>query len=186
MSIDNLMTINDVRVSFPHLFTKPVFEGKLQKYSVKLLLDPVTDKSTIDRIQAEIDRLLKEKNKGRKLSAEKYCLKKAPGEGEEGYRSEHEGKMVLTATSKNRPFVVDAQRQPIHDEEESPIYGGCRVNARISLWFVQKAKFISCNLHAIQFHKDDEAFDGSHVDYDDAVSGFDVMSEEDAEFARGA
>ncbi len=180
MSNDFIM-IKNVRVSFPHLFTRPTINGEEGKCGATLMLDPSKHAVSIKAIEKSIGELCKEKLKGRKLSAEKLCLR----DGEDKGRSEYEGYLVLSANSKSKPMVISSNgRNQVHSEEECPIYAGCYVNAKVRLW-AQDNKFgkrVNCELVAIQFAAEGEPLDGTHISVDEAMNGFDSVNDEDMDF----
>lgn len=172
--------LKNARVSFPHLFEKPLINGDEGKCGAVLMLDPKSNKNEIAAINDAIEALLTEKNKGKKIPAEKLCLR----DGEEKGREEYEGYMVLSANSKSKPIVLGKQREVIKDPDDCEIYAGCYVNAKVSLWFQnnQYGKRVNCELIAIQFAKDGDALDGGRVSVDEAVDGFDDLDGDDDDF----
>lgn len=176
--------IKNARVSFPHLFTKPIINGNEGKCGCTLMLDPETNATHIKAIQQEIDAITQDKFKGRKLPSDKICLR----DGEDKGRPEYEGLMVISANSKDRPFVLGNNRKQITSEEECDIYSGCYVNAKIRLWAQNNnyGKRINAELIAIQFAGDGESLDGSYVSADVAAEGFEDTSEDDLDFLSQA
>jgi len=171
MSTDDMIMINGARVSFPHLFRRPTINGEEGKCGAALMLDPKKHAKDIHAIEKAISALCKEKFKGKKLPSDKLCLR----DGNDKGRDEYEGSMVLSANSKARPMVIARDgRTTIQDEEDSDIYAGCFVNAKVRLW-AQDNKFgkrVNAELVAIQFLKDGEPLDGAYVSTEDAMDGF--------------
>lgn len=179
--MSDFIMIKNARVSFPHLFTKPVINGEEGKCGAVLMLDPDNHETTIKAIEKRIAELFKEKFKGRKLPDEKLCLR----EGEDKGRSEYEGLKVLSANSKKTPLVIGTSGQDvITDEDQCPIYAGCYVNAKVRLWAQDNnyGKRVNCELVAIQFAGEGEALDGAHVSVDEAMDGFGSVSDDDMDF----
>lgn len=178
MADNDMIMIKDVRVSFPHLFTRPTINGEEGKCGATLMFDNKRHKKTIARLETAITDLSKLKFKGRKLPSDKLCLR----DGEDKGRAEYEGYQVLTAGHRSKPLVVAKDGATIiTDEEDSPIYAGCYVNAKIRLWAQDNTygKRINAELIAIQFVRDGDPLDGSYVSVEDAASGFDAVEEDD-------
>lgn len=170
MSNDSIF-ISGARVSFPHLFRRPVINGEEGKCGAVLMLDPEEHKAVLGQIRDTIATLCKDRLKGRKLPSDKLCLR----DGTEKGVPEYDGYQILSANSRSKPFVIGTDgRTEITSEDDCRIYAGCHVNAKVRLW-VQDNKFgkrINCELMAIQFQRDGDPLDGSYVSREDAVSGF--------------
>ncbi|MCR9236186.1 MAG: DUF2815 family protein [Alphaproteobacteria bacterium] len=171
MADNDMIMIGGVRISFPHLFQRPIINGEEGKCGAALMLDPEKHAKAIAQIEEGISALCKEKLKGRKLPSDKLCLRDGADKG----RTEYEGYQILSANSKGKPLVIGGDGSTvISSEEDSPIYAGCYVNAKVRLW-AQDNKFgkrINSELVAVQFFKDGEPLDGSYVSAEDAMSGF--------------
>lgn len=174
--MSDTIIVKNVRISFPSLFTKPVINGQEGKFGAKFILDPESNKAAIRDLESRIAVLVRDKLKNIKLPSEKKCLRS----GDDMARPEYEVSMVLSASNKVRPVVIDKRGQPL-SEEDGLIYSGCRVNAKVDLW-AQDNKFgkrINATLIAVQFQADDEPLGGGHVTHDQAVEGFDFDETED-------
>lgn len=181
MANDDMIMINGARVSFPHLFRRPVINGEEGKCGATLMLDPGKHAKAIHTIQESIKDLSKFKFKGRKIPSDKLCLR----DGDDKGRSEYEGYQVLSANSRGKPLVIAKDGSTvISDEEDNAIYAGCYVNAKVRLWAQDNryGKRINAELVAIQFLKDGEPLDGSYVSVDDAMSGFGGVEDDDDDF----
>lgn len=178
--MSDMIMVKKARVSFPHLFKKPMINGSEGKRGANLMLDPKTNAVTIKAIENKIQELTKERFKGKKIPSDKLCLRN----GEDKGRSEYEGYEILSANSKDRPLVLGKQLEVIKDEEDCEIYSGCYVNAKVRLWAQdnQYGKRINCELVAIQFAAHGEALDGVRVSVDEAVDGFDDMDDDDDDY----
>lgn len=171
--MSEFIMLKNVRVSFPHLFEAPVINGEEGKCGATLLLHEEDHADEISRIQSEIDDICKAKWKGKKLPAEKLCLRLG-----EDKRDEYVGYYALSANSKQAIVVLDANRNLVTDPKKNQIYAGCYVNAKISLWAQDNSfgKRVNCNLVAIQFAADGEPLDGTYVSPDTAMEGFDAVA----------
>ncbi len=177
------MILKNVRIAYPNLYNRPMYNGELQKYSAKLLLDPEQHNKEIEQLQAAFNTLLKEHNKGAKIPAECYCLKK----GEDTGRSEYDNYYVLTASSNQPIRVLDLTASIVTDETQNPVYGGCYVNAKVDFWFLNKpgySKRVCSNLIAVQFYRHGDPL--GHMLSDEAVKeGFEPCNDSDAAFHDG-
>lgn len=170
--MSEFIMIKNARVSFPHLFTKPIINGDEGKCGATLMLEPAEHKNTIAAIKSEMQSLIKDRLKGKRLSSDKLCLRDGADKG----RDEYEGYIVLSANSKTRPVVLSSNgRDIVTDEDDCAIYAGCYVNAKVRLWAQDNkyGKRINSELVAIQFAADGESLDDSHVSVGDAMEGFD-------------
>lgn len=168
--------LQNVRISFPSLFQKAVFNGEETKYEGTFLIDKKEGHAKIAEIKAAINELIKDALKGSKLPPDKICFKDGDTIEYAGYA----GTMSLKASSNKRVMVVDRDKTPL-TQDDNKIYAGCRVNAVIELWAQNNnyGKRINANLLGVQFLKDDEPFaDGEKASVDD----FDAVSEEEADF----
>jgi hypothetical protein len=153
--------LKNVRLSFPSLFKRAVFQGTEGKYEATFLISK-DDKETIATINKAIDQLVAE-NKINKaaIPTDKLCFRDGDtffnkdGEPLDGYQ----GHMSFKAASNQAVQVVDQRKLPI-TEEDNKVYAGCYVNAIVGLWYQNNAygRRINGNLYAVQFVKDGDAF----------------------------
>jgi hypothetical protein len=166
--------LNDVRLSFPSLFRKSVYNGEETKHEATFLLDKKKHADKIKEIEAAIASAIKESLKGAKLGGDKICLK----DGDDFEYAGYAGNMSIKASNSKRPLVIDRDKSPL-TEDDNRIYAGCRVNAIIELWAQNNnyGKRINANLLAVQFFKDDEPFaDGVKASVDD----FDAFDDDES------
>lgn len=157
--------MQNVRLSFPSLFRRAVFGGEETKFEGTFLIDKSEGAAKITEIEAAIEGMLKEKNKGKPLPADKVCFKDGDTIDYDGYA----GNMSIKASGSKRPVVVGTDKAPL-TEDDGKIYAGCYVNAIIELWFQdnQFGKRINANLLGVQFVKDGAPFgDGVTASVDD-------------------
>ena len=115
-----------VRLSFPSLFERAVFQGEEGKYQATFLI-PKADTETIKLIKSEMKKLIDEAKV--KVPSDKLCLTDGDEKDYEGY----ENHMALKASQNRRPTVVNRDRTPI-TENDDIIYPGCYVNAIVDFW----------------------------------------------------
>lgn len=166
--------LQNVRLSFPSLFRKAVFNGEETKFEATFLLDKEAHADTIKEIKAAISEKLKTDLKGAKLPADKICLKDGDEIDYEGY----DGCMSIKASNNKRPLVIDNDKTPL-SEDDNRVYAGCYVNAVIELWAQNNnyGKRINANLLGVQFYKDGEPFGDGGVSA--SVDDFDAFEDDD-------
>ena len=173
-----VIKLTHVRCSYPHLFRRAVFDGDEGKFEITFLIDK--DDPQVQKLKRHINKI--RKGLSFKVAADKICLR----DGDELGRPETEGCYNLKASTGRRPVVLNRDKSAIA-EDDGIIYGGCFVNATIDFW-VQNNKWgkrINCNLRAVQFDSDGEAFGAGPVDDDDMfeeLGGGESESADDDDF----
>ncbi len=166
-----IVKLENVRLSFPHLFQPHAMEADQEKkYMATFILDNDKHGKLLDQIEALIERLALDHFK--KKVHFKGCLR--DGNEKPGMDGYGDGVMFISASRKTRPAVVDRQVNPL-TEEDGIIYAGCYVNATIRFW-VQDNKFgkrVNAELRAVQFVKDGESFGAGPVDAESEFSAID-------------
>ncbi|MEG2050920.1 MAG: DUF2815 family protein [Oscillospiraceae bacterium] len=160
------VTTNEVRISYEHLL-KPYAKqpGAEEKYSATLLI-PKSDIQTKNAIDQAIRAAIEEGATGKWNGARppQPAIPIYDGDGlrpaGEPFGEECKGHWVMTASSKQRQDVVDANLQPIIDPTQ--IYSG--MHARVCLnFFAYNAngkKGIGCGLGPVQKIRDGEPLGG--------------------------
>lgn len=170
------ITTGKVRASFVNVFTPqaPIGGGEA-KYSITLLI-PKTDVTTLNAIQAEIERA-KQEGVSRVFGGTMPAMVKSPlydGDGVrvngEPFGEECRRCMVLRASSKDQPSVVDLSVQPILNVHD--VYSGCFVRASINFFAYNQNgnRGIGCGLNAVQKIEDGEPLT-SRVSAQEAFGG---------------
>lgn len=165
-TIEGQITLTNVRLTFADIFkAKAVNDGE-PRFSANFLLDKKKDTAQIKKIGDEVRRLEASTFKGKKLPADKVCLRDGDEKEYDGYA----GMLFLSAANKRRPTVVDRDKSPLSAEDGKP-YSGCYVNAVVRLWAQdnQFGKRINASLEVVQFLKDGEPFGAAPVDLDTAL-----------------
>ena len=165
--------LNNVRLSFPSVFQRSVFDGKEGKYEATFLI-PKSDTKLKAQLDAAIDEAIKAA--GIKVPSDKRCLKDGDQSDYDGY----EGAWSLKAANNKRPTVIDRDKSPIVEGDEK-LYAGCYVNAVIDLWLQDNSygKRVNANLYGVQFVKDGEAFGAGPVNVFDDFQDLDGDGDED-------
>jgi len=173
------------RVSFPSIIEASSYQGSDPKYSVVMLFYPEkfteADKKAWATMQSIADAASKDQFK--KLIKELPANFKRPirNGDEKGHLEGYgDGCMFATASSKQRPGLVDRTRQPILTEEE--FYPGCWARATITAYgYDNVGKGVAFGLHNVQKLGDDDNFTGRVAaeddfadDADDVWNGTDI------------
>ena len=180
----NEIRLEDVRLSFPKLWTPEPFPGGQDPtayFSAQFILEKGHPQIKI--LEALMLKLANEKWNARGaavLKAAKAVGKVFMRDGDstpevEGY----EGNFFVSARSKTRPTTLDGQRNPV-TESDGVIYGGCYVNAIISCYaYVKGNNGLGAGLKGVQFKRKGDAFSGggTPAESDD----FDEISVDDAD-----
>jgi len=169
--------MQNVRICFPSLFSTASFGGEdTGKYAATFILDKKEHAEIVNEIKAAMNKLAKEKFKGKLPPADKLCIK----DGDDTERPEFEVAFTVKASTKKRPLVLDRDKRPL-TEDDGTIYAGCYVNAIITLWAQDNSygKRINAQLDGIQFCNNGEPLGAGGIDVDE----FDAFSSEDEELS---
>ena len=157
-------------------------EDAKAKYSVTLLIDK-KDKKTLGRIEKAIE-AAKVAGKNKLANAKGIIPKnvKVPlrdAEEEEMEAEEYEGMMFMTASSYNKPQIVDRHLNKIIDTDE--VYSGCYANVTVNFYAfdVGPNKGIAAGLGNIQKVKDGERLSGGASAEEDFEALDDDVDEDD-------
>lgn len=160
------VTTGEVRFSFPHVFQPHANNpGQEEKYSVTILI-PKTDTTTINAIQAAMQAAAQE-GVSTKFNGQMPAMLKNPmhdGDGTrpngEPFGEECKGHMVMTASSKQRPEVVDANCQAILNPAE--VYAGCygRVSLNFFPYNTNGNRGVGCGLNNVQKTREGDPLTG--------------------------
>lgn len=156
------ITTGKVRASYAHVFQPHAAPGSSDaKYSVTLLI-PKTDTITLNSIYREIE-FAKQAGIQKTFGGVLPPVIKVPiydGDGTrpngEPFGEECRGHMVLRASSREQPSVVDLNVQPILNPAE--LYSGCYIRASINFFAYNQSgnRGIGCGLDAVQKIEDGE------------------------------
>ena len=165
------------RVSFPNVFhPKAVQEGQEPKYSIAMLFDNDADLSEMKRAAKKALVAKWGKNPPKNL--------RSPfrnGEEKKQFEGYDENVTFVTASSKQKPGLVDQNLKDIIDQEE--FYAGCYARATLLAfpYDTMGNKGISFLLSNIQKLEEGEQISGKTKAADD----FDAIASEDNDFEIG-
>jgi hypothetical protein len=166
------------RVSFPAMFEAKSFQEGEPKFSLVMIFDSKADIKAMRKLANDAAH----EKFGAKLPAN---LKSPFRDGKEkahlqGYG---EGTIFATASSKQKPGLVDQRVQPIIDRDE--FYAGCYARATVTAFaYDQKGnKGVAFGLNNVQKIRDGERFDGRTAATDDFEEVEDFVEDGDGDGA---
>lgn len=150
-----------VRFSYVHVWEKAAIgDGGEEKYSVSLII-PKKDKASIKKIEEAVEhaRQAGKSKWGGKIPA-KLKLPLRDGDEERPDDEAYQDSYFLNASCKTKPGVVDAEVQPILEQDE--FYSGCYGRASITFYpfDVRGNKGVACRLNHVQKLADGEPLGG--------------------------
>lgn len=163
-----------VRFSYANVFeAKVIGDSKEAKYSVSILI-PKKDKATLKKIEDAV-KAAAEAGKA-KLGGKIPGNLKTPlrdGDEERGDDPAYAGHFFLNANGKQKPGVVDADKNPILDRDE--FYSGCYGRASITFYAFNTNgnKGVACGLNHLMKLDDGEHLDGRTSADEDFSEEFD-------------
>lgn len=173
------------RVAFPAVFEPKAFEDQEPKYSIVMLFDKKkTDISAMENAVLKVaqERWGKDEKKWPKSVRFKWPFK--DGDEKEDLQG-YPGNTYCTATSKQRPGVIDKDKSPITKEDET-FYPGCFARAELVIFTYPKegqkssvAPGITFALQNVQKLKDGDPFTGRRKAEDVFDSVEDASEDED-------
>lgn len=161
--------LENVRLSFPSLYNRSVFNGDEGKFEATFLI-PKSNTDLKAALDAAIDEALKEAKI--KVPSDKRCLKDGDESDYDGYANHWSFK----AANDTRPTLVDRDRVQLV-ADDAVLYAGCYVNAIVDIWVQNNnyGKRVNANLFGVQFLKDGEPFGRGSVDVTDDFDDLDDL-----------
>lgn len=187
------VTTGKVRFSFVHVFQPHAANpGQEEKYSITILI-PKTDTATLAAINAAMEQAAQD-GLASKFSGQMPPMLKNPLHDGDGVRPNGEpfgeecrGHMVMTASSKQRPEVVDANVQAILNPSE--VYSGCygRVSLNFFAYNTNGNRGIGCGLNNVQKLEDGDPLGGRTTAKEDftPVSGQATLAGQGTQYPTG-
>lgn len=176
------LNVGVVRASYAHVWEPTIPVGSTTpKYSVSLII-PKANTKLVEAIRAAIDAAIED---GKKLWGGKVPPRiKLPlrdGDAERPDNAEYADSYFLSASSKQKPGIVDKNVQKIIDTSE--FYSGVYCNANVNFFPFDKAgnKGVGCGLNHLQKVRDGEALGGRG----DAEDEFEALEESSDELLGG-
>lgn len=174
---DDIIFLSNVRLSFPQLVEpRSATEGGIKKYSADFILEPsnpalaqfmqryatMAQEKWKEHAQAVMQLIQNDRklrcfgNGNEKVNSKTF--KPYDGYANNAYISANKDQMPQMIQEDGRP--VDPTNTMAYQAIARKMYGGCRVNAAIRPWLQENkhGRGIRCDLVAIQFFADDEAF----------------------------
>ena len=183
----DVVVLKNVRLSFPKLFTPEAsVPGGPVKFGASFLIDPDTadGKANIKTMEAAISHVAKKAwaDKAERirssLDEDRKCLREgnkatnSEGEIYDGYAD----MKYVTASNKKRPQVLNRDKTPVV-EEDGVLYGGCYVDAVVSVYPTTKKEQggngIFASLEIVRFRADGESFGAGKLAADDYLDDID-------------
>lgn len=189
----DIVVLENVRLSFPKLFKPEAsIEGGVPKFGAGFLMDPATTSgaANIKKMTAAINAASKKTwaekaDKVRKaLDSDRSGLRDGDTatNGEGDVYAGYEDQMFVSASNRKRPQVLNRDKSPLV-EEDGVMYGGCYVDAVVSVWATADKKLggngIFATLEVVRFRKDGEPFGAAPVDADDYLAELPDDDEDD-------
>ena len=177
MSDNVRVKLNNVRLSFPALFKKAVFEGNEGKYEGTFLIHKDDQADLIKTVEASMDKFLVSRfSSEAKIpkSLKRTCFVDGDTKDYDGY----ENHMAFKGTSNSRFPVLNRDKTPLAAEDDV-IYAGCYVNAILEFWYSDHpkgGKQLLANLLGVQFAKAGETFSAASVA---AVDDFEMIDDDE-------
>ena len=176
-----VITGPETRWSYANVWEPKAVNGGTPKYSVSLII-PKSDTKTLDKIKAAIQAAYEDgqsKLKGNGKSVPPLAAIKTPlrdGDVERPDDPAYANAYFINANNRNKPGIVDADRNEIIDHSE--VYSGVYGRASINFYAFNSSgnKGIACSLNNLPKVKDGEPL-GGHVSAAD-----DFADEEDDDF----
>lgn len=153
-----------IRFSYAQVFEpRSMEDGGKAKYSVSILI-PKTDTKTLEAVRASIKEAYEmgvaSKFGGKKPVDGTWKNPLRDGDAERPDDTAYAGMMFVNANSDNKPGVVDANVNPIMDQNE--FYSGCFGRAAITFYAYNSngSKGVACGLNNVQKLAEGERLSG--------------------------
>jgi hypothetical protein len=152
--------LQNVRLAYPDLYKAVPFKNdpkNTPRFGGTALI-PKTATDVVDKLQAEIAKLAKERHKLPKLPEADSCLQDGDTKANEALH----GHWILSlyaypnekAQNGGAPQVLDRRKQPIPQGAPNAPYSGCYVNLVFDLYTPSNWKKVAAGLKVVQFVTD--------------------------------
>ena len=170
------IVLNNVRLSYEHLFAPDGIKGSEPKYSASWIIPK--DSPRVEDVRRALNQALDEKfpgaRKNGKWPGNKHCPL-ADGDELADEHPEYAGSYVLKSSSKVRPVVYDRRKLPV-SAEDGLIYSGCYCNASLAAagFDAQMKSGVTVYLNGVQFVRDGDRLSGY-----DASNDFEALDDDE-------
>ena len=177
-----LIFLDNVRLSFPSIWQKKVWQGAKNdpKFEATFILNKDKHAKEITKIKDEIDYLLK--NNNLKIISKKNHFFKDGDADIDGVekKEEYKNSYTVKTSSYTKIDIINKNKTPVLESDDL-IYGGCFVNAWIELKpFRNLEQGINATIKTIQYRSAGERFGGGlSVNYDEIPFIEDEQDDED-------
>lgn len=170
--------LDDVQCSYPGVFHAESYKGQKDskpRYTCGFILDKKKHKKKINEVLDAIDDAIYSvwKDKPPKFKEDKMCFI----DGDDTDKEELQGKWLLRTARAEKlgpPQVLGANARPI-DEKSGKPYGGCMVDAIVTIFAMEEYVSVNSGLEAVQYRSKGEPFGRGPVD----TSKFKVHEDDD-------
>lgn len=171
-----------VRFSYAKVFEPDAMNGDSPKYSVSILIDK-KDKTSLSAINAGIKEAIEagKQKFGTNFKPAKSKLPIHDGDEEKPDDDVYAGCFYINAKNKNKPTIIDKNKQPIIDDDEA-FYSGCFGRVTIELFPYNHetgGKGVGASLGNIMKVKDGDRLGGGFVSADSDFEEFEAIEDED-------
>ena len=175
--------LKGVRLSFPSLFKKAVFEGNETKFEASFIMDRETQGDMIDKLEKAVEAYaVAVFGKGQvPKSLKRTCLIDGDTKDYDGY----ENAVVFKGGSTKRIAIIDRDKTPLTEADGLMTEGGDYVNALVAFWYSDHpkgGKQILGNIVAIQYDRKGESFAAGGISSEEIDDVFDNVEDEDEEY----
>lgn len=183
---ENLILLSNVRISFPHIAEpqrKQQEDGtEKASYNCEFILPPdnpgwvlfhqAVAKMALDKWGQNANNVINLCNQDRKKRCYGQGTEKVNGKTFQPYDG-YAGMFYITAGSTRQPQIIGPDGNQIDPNNTMAVqqmarklYGGCYVNAAVKPWLQENkhGRGVRCDLVAVQFYADGEAFGEGNVD----------------------
>ena len=156
------LILQNVQGAYPSLYKAESFKGderNVPRFGITILI-PKTATDVVDQLQAEINKLAKEKHKLPKLPEADSCLRDGDTKSNEAMHGHWVLSLYAYPNEKSQnggaPQVMDMspERRPIKEGASNTPYSGAYVNVLFDLYAPNNWKKVSGGLKVVQFVKD--------------------------------
>lgn len=177
---DKKVKTPEFRVSYPNVFRAKSFQNQEAKFSVVMLFPKKTDLSSLKKAaeNAAIEKWGADRKKWPKVMKSPF----RDGDEERADTKGYKDAIFITASSKQKPGVVNQKRERIEETDEPGFYAGCYARAVLIAFAYDTAgnRGVSFSLQNLQKLRDGEPFTGRKAAEDEFDEVEDLSDKEEA------